>query len=163
MSERVVATDDASRRLQFIWLGPTTSPWPFEARGVMWLVACGVAVATAPVAFVLIPSVAVSWLVIPATLTKGVLALVVAVAVAVLTGRRVGRHITATTPLRHHLILAAGEIATPRPEGEPVTHEIAVPAALFIEDRSEHRQVHAVMVPAFVTTSLTASLQEVTP
>lgn len=154
MSARVVATDDASRRLQFIWLGPTTSPWPFEARGVMWLVALAVAAAATPVVYLLIPSAAVSWLVIPAPLVKGALALATAGIVAVLAGRRIGRHISPTTPLRHHLILAVGETSTPRPDAGPVTYELAVPPALFLEDRAEHRQVHVVTVPEFLTAPL---------
>ena len=35
----LVATDDAARRQWFFWLGPTNSPWPFEARGRSWVMA----------------------------------------------------------------------------------------------------------------------------
>ena len=36
---RRIETDDAARWLEFIWLGPVNSPWPFEARGRAWVMA----------------------------------------------------------------------------------------------------------------------------
>lgn len=144
---RTVSTDDASRRLQFVWLGPVSSPWPFEARGQMWAVAGAATAVLAPLAFLAIPSAAVTWLVVPAALTKGVLALVLGTASAVLLTRRVARVITPTRPVRHHLHQVVGELDTPRPDGPAVTYEVAVPPALFVEHRAEHRQVHVLEVP----------------
>mgnify|MGYP007112021993 FL=1 len=51
----IVATDDAARRPQFIWLGPVNSPWPFEASGRAWIMGLLLCPAFTVVAFVLAP------------------------------------------------------------------------------------------------------------
>jgi hypothetical protein len=147
---QLVSTDDASRRLQFIWKGPANSPWPFDARGQMWVVAGAASLVFVPLLYLVIPASAFAWLVLPPTMTRGLLALALGMLAAVALTRQIGRVISPTTPLRHHVALVVAELDTPRPDGPAATYELDVGEGFFLEGRAQHRQVHVIEAPTFV-------------
>lgn len=143
-----VATDDAARRQEFIWLGPVNSPWPFEARGRAWVMAvllCPVlvviagALAPRPLIYAVFPGPA-------GVLVTGACSVVIGIAAGVGITRAVGRLISPTRPLGHHAALLGMEIAAPREEATR-THELAPDMRSWIEDAPAHRRTRMFIVP----------------
>lgn len=148
----MLSTDDAARRVPFIWLGPEDFEAPFEARGQAWMAA----LVAVPLCWVL------AWLMTPMFLVNsvvpgGFLAVVVHVLFAVIVGtvtaillvRAVGRHVTATRPIRHHLAQLQNELDAPRPE-RPRVYARSVPHDLFIDRRLQHRRDHVTTVDSAI-------------
>lgn len=133
---RRIETDDAARWLEFIWLGPIDSPWPFEARGRAWVMALVLcppltvlaALAVAPAARIapLHPAAAV--------ILTGVLALAAGVTAGVMITRAVGRILTHARPGRHWVALVAAETEAPR-RPAPVHWHLEVPSDLDLSAR----------------------------
>ncbi len=146
----IVSTDDAARRQEFIWLGPVNSPWPFEARGRAWIMAVLLCPPLVVAAFVLAPRPLISAL-IPGPmglLLTGVTAVALGVGVGVLLTVRIGRVISPTRPLAHHVALLAMEIDAPR-QRDRRTHRIHAEKELWIEDEARHRRVRELIPPPF--------------
>lgn len=143
-----VSTDDAARRQEFVWLGPVDSQWPFEASGRAWILAmvlCPVLIVTA---FLLAPRPLIS-AVLPGP--AGVLAALVLSAIAgttvgVLLVRRIGKSVSPTRPMRHHVAVLMAEIEAPR-GGAVATHRVDAPAELWIENHPDNRTVRKLIPP----------------
>lgn len=143
-----VATDDAARRQEFIWLGPVTSPWPFEASGRAWIMAVLLCPTLTVLAAALIPRPLVA-AILPGpggVLLTGGAAVLVGVGVGVWITRAVGRVVSPTRPLAHHGALLGMEVAGPR-QPHPRTHVIAPAASAWIEDAPANRRTRALIVP----------------
>lgn len=150
-----VATDDAARRQEFIWLGPVNSPAPFEARGQAWLAGIVVLPVLVVVAFLVVPGFAFSAAGLPgplAFLAHVLTAVAVGCAVGILLIRAVGRRVQPTRPLQHHVAVAQTEVTSPRIT-EAITYERQVPTHLFLEDRPEHRTTYVRAPHLDLTTS----------
>ena len=153
----LVATDDAARRQWFVWLGPTNSPWPFEARGRSWVMA----VLTVPALWTVL---GLAFLAIARATGTGAAWAVVAVVASLAAGTglgvwavtRVSRVLSDTRPLRHWLWLVVAEADAPRPDtptawGMPDphgldasrddarTHALASPDRLFDTEKEPTR------------------------
>ena len=144
----IVATDDAARRQQFIWLGPVNSPWPFEASGRAWIMGLLLCPAFTVVAFVLAPRPLLTavmpgpggWLVTALT------AALIGITAGVIVTRRVGRVVSATRPLGHHLAVLVMEASAPR-ETPARTHQSPSTDGVWLEDRG--RRVRRIDPPIF--------------
>ena len=143
-----VATDDAARRQEFIWLGPVNSPWPFEARGRAWVMA----VLLCPVLVVIAGTLAPRPLIEAAfpgpaaVLVTGLGSVVIGVGAGIGITRAVGRLISPARPLGHHLGLLGMEVAAPR-EPASTTHEIAPESTVWIEEAPTNRTTRLFLVP----------------
>ncbi len=145
----IVATDDAARRQQFIWLGPVNSPWPFEASGRAWIMGLLLCPAFTVVAFVLAPRPLLTaampgpggWLVTALT------AALLGITAGVIVTRRVGRVVSATRPLKHHVNVLLMEASAPRDE-QPRIHMSTDPAGLWLETRDT--RVRRIDPPTFI-------------
>ncbi len=145
----IVATDDAARRQEFIWLGPVNSPWPFEARGRAWVMAVLLCPGLVVLAGALAPRPLIE-AVLPGpagVLATGAFAVVVGVGAGVWITRAVGRLVSPTRPLAHHVALLGMEVAAPR-QAARRSHRVAPAAACWIEDAPAHRRTRRLVVPA---------------
>ena len=145
----VVSTDDAARRQQFIWLGPVNSPWPFEAPGRSWITGMILCPLLTVVAFAMSPRPVITavapgpmgWLLTAAG------ALLIGVSAGVWITRRVGRVVSATRPLGHHLAVLVMEASAPR-ETPARTHQSPSTDGVWLEDRG--RRVRRIDPPVFI-------------
>lgn len=117
---RLVQTDDQALRLEFKWLGPVNMPMPVPARGAAWIT--GVLL-WGPMTFVvgaLLPEPIITRLVSgpAAVLVHFALTMTLATLAAVLAVRAVGRRVTPTRPVRHHLAVLRAELNDPREQDE---------------------------------------------
>ncbi len=145
-----IATDDAARRQEFIWLGPVDAPWPFEARGSAWLWALMLLPVTTIVAWLVIPTVLIErGLGVPgplAMLAKIVLAITVGVVAGILIIRAVGRHVGPTTPVKHHASVLMHEVSAPRPDLPEVTYRVQINPDIDLEHGPSRRTTHRIAV-----------------
>lgn len=141
MTVRVIATDDESRRHEYVWFGPVELPLPVGAR--LPALAGGVVIAPilmwlgwviTPFFEPLVPGPAWLGFLAHATVTAAGGALA-----AVLIVRRVGANISPVTPLRHHRAVMRAEQSTPRPAGPDVTYEVTAPDLWAPTDVVTHR------------------------
>jgi hypothetical protein len=124
----IVRSDDAARRLRFIYLGPPSMRWPaasFPAYG-LFLALAGTGVVTT---FLTMPNLGV-WLLfeLPAVLLGSALLV-----------RWVFRRVDADTPLMYQLSTLRAEITAPRPPKPARVHATAIPAHLFTDHRESNR------------------------
>lgn len=143
-----ISTDDAARRQEFIWLGPVNSPWPFEARGRAWIMAvllCPVLVVIAG-ALAPRPLIEAAFPGPAAVLVTGLGSVVIGVAAGVGVTRALGRLVSPTRPLAHHVALLGMEVAAPR-EQTARTHRLAPQAQAWIEDAPSNRTPRLLLVP----------------
>ena len=137
-----VSTDDAARRQKFIWLGTPDFPWPFEASGQAWLIGMVLCPTLTVVAFLVSPRFLFGWL-FPGPvgfLAAAATSVVVGVAAGVLITRRIGRAVSPTRPLRHHIATLIGEISSPR-EQRPTMHVLHPGRGIFLEDEATSHQI----------------------
>lgn len=132
-----ISTDDASRRLIFIWKGPAETPFFFDARGQAW--AAGLLLI--PVACIAAWALSSPIEMLP---THQAVASLLHIAVAVAIGssaaiwliRRVGAHVDPTRPVRHHAALLVSEVTARRyDDNETTTH--TEPSNLWVSERAE--------------------------
>lgn len=146
-----IATDDAARRQEFIWLGPTDMPWPFEARGWAWLAFLLIAPMLWVVTYLVIPAVLVEQLVgLPGpivVLLKLAISLLIGTVAAVLIIRAVGRHVGPTTPLKHHASILMHEVSAPRPDSPEVTYRVRMDPDVDLEHSPARQTIHRITVP----------------
>lgn len=143
-----VATDDPGWRLRFVWLGHPNAPFPFEASGQAWAIACVLCPFLTVTIGTLLPKPVIQ-AVAPGpvgVLLTGVLAIVLGVAAGVLLTRKIGRALTPVRPLPHHTALLAAELAGPRDPGTTV-HFVEPSLAKWVEDQPETRTTHVITAP----------------
>lgn len=135
-----------------MWLKPG-----FDARGSAWMQF--VIGATLLSVMVFFGSPFVDWLPWPAAVTflaHVVFSLVVGCVVALILVRRIGRHISPETPLRHHLVTAFEDISSPREEQAARPLVFVFASALFwAEEKTTGVVSRSVTAPPFVTTTAT--------
>lgn len=145
-----IATDDAARRQEFVWLGPVDMPWPFEARGSAWLYGIILAPALWVLTYLVIPAVLIEQLVgLPGpivVLLKIGISVLAGTGVAVLIIRAVGRHVGPTTPLKHHAAILMHEVSAPRPDGPEVTYRVCLDPDVDLERSPARRTTHRITV-----------------
>lgn len=135
-----LSTDDASRRLEFVWLGQVENPWLVQARIKLWGLAAGLTVAlstavTLPLSVVLPPVVAF------------VIGGAAGALLAVVATWRLSKHISSVTPISYHANTFMGELYSPRTP--TVQHiEVALPARLFLEHRTDQHQLMSITAPS---------------
>lgn len=145
-----IATDDAARRQEFIWLGPVDMPWPFEARGSAWLYGIILAPALWVLTYLVIPAVLIEQLVgLPGpivVLLKIAVSVLAGTGAAVLIVRAVGRHVGPTTPLKHHAAILMHEVSAPRPDSPEVTYRVRLDPDVDLERSPARRTTHRITV-----------------
>ncbi|MGL5824776.1 MAG: hypothetical protein ACRCYU_08160 [Nocardioides sp.] len=119
-----VGTDDASRRLRFLWLGPQGWRFPFEARFVAWALAAGLGAAMSVVFVIIMPTVGFK--------AVGVL---VAFLIALTATKAVMPHVDHDRPVKYHRRTLANERRAPRPITEG--HDVRVRVDIDVFDRTE--------------------------
>lgn len=153
-----IATDDAARRQEFIWLGPVDMPWPFEARGSAWLWALIVLPIMWVVTYLLTPAFLIERVTQApepvVVLLKIALSLLVGSGLGVLLVTVVGRRIGPSTPLRHHASMLMHEVSSPRPDAPEVTYRVSVAPEVDMERSPSHRTTHRISVPEGLSAAL---------
>ena len=145
----ILKTDTAARRVEFIWLGPAGTPWPFEARGKVWVLAVLLTPPLAVAAGSTLDLLAGYWITGPGpTLAWLTAALALGIILSVLLTRKVARHLTPSTSLAHLVTLAEAITTSPR-QPTPTTHETTVPATLHVETRDVTTHVTTVSALTF--------------
>lgn len=147
-----LSTDDAARRLEWMWLKPG-----FDARGSAWMQFVIASTLLSVVAFFGSPFV--DWLPWPAAVTFLVhvlFAVIVACVVSLILVRRVGRHISPETSLRHHAVTAFEDLSSPREEeaARPLTFSFD-PAQIWAEKKTGDGVSRTLITPAFLTDATT--------
>ena len=127
-------TDDPAHRVKFLWHGNVDTPWWFDARGVMWVLAGFLTVLFTVLFFLVLPSGVFAVWIIPGVIIKALVCLAGGVVCAVLTTRWFGRKVTAETPIRHHITTVTRELSTPRPESGAVRYLTTVPPETAVEN-----------------------------
>lgn len=120
----IVSSDDAARRLRFVYLGPPSYRWPaatLPAYGLFF----GTALAGLVLTFLTKATIG-AWLLleVPPVLLG-----------ALLLTKWVFRTIDADTPLAYQLKTIRAEVRTPRPPRPARARATAIPAALFTDHR----------------------------
>ena len=128
----LVSTDDAARRLSFVWKGPPESPMPFEARYQAWIGALALTpvLSTGAYLLLLLPLDLAPWHTVVRILVHLVAAFLVGAGAAIWAVRKFGQVVTPVRPLTHHASVLLAEARAPRPP-KVERLEVAAPADLF--------------------------------
>lgn len=152
----VIGTDDAGRRLVFIWKGPTEMPFPFDARGQAWaagllLIPVGVIAAWA----VTVPVEALPVGQAPASLLHALVAVTLGVLAAIWVIRKVGSYVDPTRPVRHHVTQLVNEVTAHREADTARTTRLVLSPGLWVDDTTTVRIAPAVPDPMDVNPHFT--------
>lgn len=127
-------TDDPGIRVPFVWRHAGGKVWWFEARGVMWLVACFLTVPLVAVTYIVLPDWPLSLIPIPVVIPKAIVAICFGTFTAIRMTRWFGKRVKPTTPIRHHLATVGFELSTPRATDEAVIHLTELPDSAYAEN-----------------------------
>jgi hypothetical protein len=119
-----VETDDASRRLRFLWLGPVGWRFPFDARFTAWGLVTGLGSVFTAVFVVIGPTTALKAAGVP-----------VGFLMALALARAVMPHVDHDRPVRYHRATFSAELRAPRPATRG--HHVRVRLDPDVFDRTE--------------------------
>lgn len=116
----IVSTDDASRRLRYIYLGPRGWRFPFDARIPALFLCAGITLVFCAGAFAFAPTKHLAWL-----------GCAIAFGIAVFVTRQIMRHVDHDRSLRWWAVTVQSELHTPRPAEVVPGHVLSIRDDLF--------------------------------